>query len=371
MKTILHLFKSYKGNQSLLNDIVSSGNGGYRTIACFLGGVDDGSNEMRKFADVVIYLGNHREKIKWSNVKLIGNVVGLIDEEEVDLVVCHTWRLMTIGVLAKYVSNSKPKVVGIFHGVRTSAVTLSKKVFFKIVFLGMDKIVGVSDACVEDISAHFWSANRNKLVSIPNGIYCEPFQSAEPKNREDIFSKGCKNKFIFISVSRLSPVKNLERFILAFHELVQLQKKVAFVVVGAGPLEEKLRILVKEKGLCDYVFFMGFRSNVPELLKSADVFVIPSLREGLSRSLLEAMVSAKPVIASNIDSISEVVDDYMHGRLVNPESKQDILEALLFFVSCNNQELEAMGQSGKSRVLEKYTSRIMKEKYGVLFDSMI
>jgi len=371
VKTILHLFKVYKGNQSLLNDIVNSGGDGHRSIACFLGGDDDGFNNMYNSADMVVYLGGDRRKIKWSNIKIVKDLKKLIEDEGVDLVICHTWRPMAIGVLTKYLSKSRPKVVGIFHGVRTGAVTFSKKILFRIVFSGMDKIVGVSNACVEDIANYFWSVDKRKLVSIPNGIDCEPFLAVDPQNKEEVFTADCKNKFVFIAVSRLAAVKNLERFILAFHKLIQVNDKAVFVIVGAGPLEEKLKALVQKKELFNHVFFVGFKNNVPNLLKSADVFVMPSLREGLSRSLLEAMVSEKPVLASNIDSISEVVDDYVHGRLVNPEDVEDILGALLFVIGSDNKALKAMGLSAKKRVLEKYTSEIMQKNYFDLFSSML
>ena len=370
MKTILHILKVYKGDQPLLNDIFSAGGSAFRNIVCYLSGEDDGSNGATSIVDSIIYLGLKPAKVKWSNLQTIRAVTHIINREKVDIIDCQFWRTMPIGALAGVLSKRKPKVVGVFHGVRGERINLRKKLLFIATFQAMDKVVSVSDAGIIDIAKGFWGLDSEKLVPIPNGLDFALFIGTESGNKEQLFGSLMKDKRIFITVSRLAEKKNLLRLLIAIKAVLGQHNNLGLVIVGDGPEEKKLKAYVADNGLSQHVVFLGHRADIPLLMKSADVYAIPSLREGLPRTLLEAMASGCPVLASSINGIEEVVQAPEQGCLVNPEDLAAIKAALVDFMEKDDSELRAMGRAAKFYVTEKHDNTVMKKKYAELFSAL-
>jgi glycosyltransferase involved in cell wall biosynthesis len=129
-----------------------------------------------------------------------------------------------------------------------------------------------------------------------------------------------------------------------------------------------LEARVSECGLEDTIIFLGYRQDIPSLLKSADIYAIPSLREGLPRSLVEAMSVGKPVLASRINGQEEVVTDQVHGRLVDPYSIDDMAGGLSYFMGLDGEALRTMGEAAEAHVRADFNRDVMKAKYRLLFE---
>lgn len=370
MKTILHVFRNYSRDSSLFNNIVRSAAGDYRNIVCYLSGEDDGHNSMADIADAVIYLQLSKHAVTWRSPATVGRVRDLIDAQAVDLVDCHMWRSMPIGVLAAARSHRNPRVVGVFHGVK-SRISLRSKLLYYFTLRRMAKIVSVSEGGMADIQSLFWGVAPEKLMAIPNGLDFTRFSGVEAGNRSDLFGTGFDSKRVFITVSRLASKKNLERLLRAFSHVHSAYPNAGLVIVGDGVLRARLEEFVRDKGLTGSVAFLGFRDDIPNLLKSADIYAIPSLREGLPRSLLEAMAVGKPVLASRIHGHEEVVLDPAHGRLVDAADADDIAAAIEYFMRLTTAELAAQGEAASDHVRTHFNCELMKQKYRQLFDELL
>src|SRR5262249_39784461 len=163
----------------------------------------------------------------------------------------------------------------------------------------------------------------SQIEAIPNGI--TPQARREEVERGDLRRElGVGDRELCIlSVARLAADKGLASLVQAAEILRSGERNFRVVIAGDGPVRAELEQLARDRGVTDVVTFLGFREDVPELLHAADLVVLPSLREGLSISLLEAMAAGKPIIASSIGSHREVAaqaDMAMLGAPREPET---------------------------------------------------
>lgn len=139
------------------------------------------------------------------------------------------------------------------------------------------------------------------------------------------------------------------------------------LVAGRGEQLESLEEEARSLGIERNVRFLGFREDVPALLDAIDVFVLPSVSEGLPVSILEAMARGKAVVASNIGGIPEVVKDGMTGYLVPPSDPEALTAKILLFL--HHPQLAAdMGESGRKRVQEAFSLDKMVQEYQSLYE---
>src|SRR5204863_4900835 len=171
--------------------------------------------------------------------------------------------------------------------------------------------------------------------SIPNGISNRRFWS-EPERLELRRGLGViPGHLIFLVTGRLAAGSGLEYLIGATPALAtSLDRPFSVLVAGDGPLRASLERRARDKGVADRFSFLGFREDIDELLAASDIVVLPSLREGPSIELLEAMASAKPIIAISIGGNREVTRGNKAALLVPPANSAALAEAMCM-VSAN------------------------------------
>jgi len=147
-------------------------------------------------------------------------------------------------------------------------------------------------------------------------------------------------------IGRLEPVKGGADFIAAAAEILASTSKVKFVIAGAGSKKQNLQAQVHELGLETQVEFLGFVEDPAALLQQLDVYVLPSLDEGVPLSLLEAMAAGVPVVASRVGGVPEVIEAGVNGLLVPPRRPDLLAEAIK---SCLDNPLEAEQRAGRAK----------------------
>jgi len=164
------------------------------------------------------------------------------------------------------------------------------------------------------------------------------------------------------AVGSLYPVKGHIHLIRALPDILRACPRTLLLVVGRGELEQALKAEVAKWDLDSRVRFLGFRNDVPALLSLFDVFVLPSLSEGLSMALLEAMAAGKPVVATRVGGNSELVLDGDTGFLVDAESPESISDRVVAILR-DRQQAARMGDRGRRRVRDKFSFRAMVDHY--------
>jgi glycosyltransferase involved in cell wall biosynthesis len=152
------------------------------------------------------------------------------------------------------------------------------------------------------------------------------------------------------TVSRLDPVKGNSFFVKAIKEIRDKDRdvlnNVKFLFVGDGSEAHELGRLVHESQLDDHVIFAGARKDVVRMYAAIDIFVLASVMEGMGRVLLEAMVQSKPIVATRVGGIPDIVIGGITGILVPPRNPVELAEAIMSLIQ-NPEMVSHMGAEGK------------------------
>ena len=208
----------------------------------------------------------------------------------------------------------------------------------------------------------------DKITVIPNGIDL-PMTTELGWNDQLSLRQSLKVKpeaNMLLTVGRLSTSKGHVYLLDAIPKVLRVFPNTVFVIAGGGPLLRDLEKKAYEIGIAEYVRFLGFRTDIANLLSIADAFVLPSIWEGLPIALLEAMGSGLPVIATKVAGVDEVIIDTHNGLLVPPADPNALSDAIIQLLS-DNRLRERLGSAGEVLVKEKYTVEKMCRKYEALF----
>ncbi len=168
-------------------------------------------------------------------------------------------------------------------------------------------------------------------------------------------------------VAHLADHKGHQYLIQATKILKQQSPKIKTIIVGEGPLSLELNKQAKELNVEDIVFFLGFRKDIPKILSSLDLFVLSSYLEGMGSSILDAMASRLPVVATNVGGIPEVVIHGETGLLVPPRNPSALARAILMLYS-NKTLASRLGQKGYELVHRKFSAEAMADKVVRLYE---
>ena len=280
------------------------------------------------------------------NLRAFKQLRQLEKKEQFELVHCHTPMGGVLGrIVFGILGSKKTKIMYTAHGFH----------FFKgapiknwLSFYPVEKFLSKwTDLLItinkEDYERAKKAFHAKKVVYIP-GVGVDVDKIAKVKVDTEVKRKEIgidKDAILVLSVGELNLNKNHEIVIKALAKLQN--EKIHYVIAGAGELEEKLRKLSKELNIENQVHLLGFRSDVLELNKVCDIFVFPSIREGLSVSLMEAMASGKPVVCSNIRGNRDLVN-VNGGRLFETKDVKSVKSALQQLIQLSEEDLLEMGK---------------------------
>jgi glycosyltransferase involved in cell wall biosynthesis len=221
--------------------------------------------------------------------------------------------------------------------------------------------VVVNSSAVGDDMAGRKSGSRGQIEVLPNCIDLEEFEpklSAGEIRRE----LGLSPRSILIgTLGNLRPEKDLETFLLAARRILDANPSAEFLVIGDGPAANKLKALAGDLRLSESVRFLGERPDVPDLLAALDILVMTSYTESFPNAILEAMAVGKPVVATNVGGIPEVVEEGQTGFLVSPRDPKALADRVISLCRDSARRLQ-MGRAARARVENNYTVQAVATK---------
>lgn len=198
---------------------------------------------------------------------------------------------------------------------------------------------------------------RRKIVLAHYGLDMESINissSDAPGRIRQEFS--LQESFVICTIGRLDEGKGHIYLFQAARELIKVNDKVKFLLVGEGPLRNYLEELAREIGIQNYVMFAGFRHDVPDILAACDIVVHPTLTEVLSQVMVETKAMGKPLIISDVCGVSDVIKNHDNGIIIPPKNPQAIYDAVLYLMN-NPEYAKKMGQKGQDEVRKEFDAK--------------
>lgn len=283
-----------------------------------------------------------------------------------DLIHTHLLPAQYWTILAKIISNNKTPIVTTEHS--TNNKRRGKKLFKitdKFIYDKYDKIICISQATKRNLDE--WLPNLSaKSTVIYNGINLDKFKMAKPYSTNELL-KGVtidENIKLILMTGRLDIPKDHNTLIKA---ISLLPNEFHLVLVGRGRLKNKMMSLSKELEISHRVHFLGYRSDVERIMKSVDVYVQSSHWEGFGIAALEAMASGVPVIASDVDGLTEVVKD---GGLLFPKGDYIALAKRIKDIFDSEEKYNHIANKCKLKS-ERFSIEKMVDEYLKTYEELI
>ena len=299
--------------------------------------------------------------------RFFGKVARLLTDEHPDILHTHLPRADLAGAFARLLNPSLVWVCSV-HGIYSNDWSGRWSLpLFDLLWRRADAMICISHAVQDWLIKRGMSRGKARVVHY--GIEPERFAGPTVDFRQ---AWGLNGRAVVGSIGRLEPGKNHECLISAMVEICKAVPNALLLIAGHDPwgYGKNLHRLVENLGLEDSVRLIGFQSDVVSFLHALDVFAFASNSEGFGQVLVEAMAAGKPVVASEIPPLTEIVVEGESGLLVergNPMAFAEALTRLLI----DPLERERMGMRGGERVRECFTAERMSQETILLYDELL
>jgi glycosyltransferase involved in cell wall biosynthesis len=226
-----------------------------------------------------------------------------------------------------------------------------------------DKLIAVSEQ-VRQLAVEEEGIQPERIIVIPNGVEVPDPPADKTTARDSLRGELALSPDapLLLTVGRLTEQKGHRYLLEAAPAVLAQYSDAVFAFAGEGPLRDELAMQAEELGITQAVRFLGLRRDVPQLLCGADVFVLPSLWEGMSMALLEAMSEGAAVVASDVEGINDLMADGCEGLVVPPADPQALAQAILRLLKDADLR-KRLGKAARGRVKRDFSVEAMCEKY--------
>jgi glycosyltransferase involved in cell wall biosynthesis len=323
------------------------------------------SKELPNLSEVVII-----PKKSGFDLIYLKRLVRLVRERNIDIIHSHLFGPNLFGFLAAKLT--RRKIIQTIHG-RDCLATRKRIVTYKHMSPWVDRIVTVSELLEQEFRNKV-RKNRIKLTTIHNGINLARFATPIDKEKKLKLLELPTNSTIIGAVGNVKPVKGYDVLIESFRILqTKVPNSVLLITGEIFPKHETYKIyldsLIRQYKLEDKVFYLGYRSDVAEILKLFDVYVMSSRSEGLSVSLLEAMAAERPVVATDVGLNRHVIRDGVNGLVVPSENPKALAEALSKTLIYPDMA-KTLGQKAIETVRDRFSDDVMGRRYQELYNEI-
>lgn len=205
---------------------------------------------------------------------------------------------------------------------------------------------------------------QSQVRLIPNGVDIAEVEAAERALTAD------EERFTIGYIGRLVPLKNVATLLRAMQQVAAQYPCVLLKIIGEGPERQSLERLAEHLGILDNILFLGFRDDAVRFLKTCNLFVLPSLSEGIPRCVMEAMAAHVPVIASDIPGNRNLVIHESTGMLFPPTDHYELATQICDSIQ-NPEMAQEMASNAYQLVNSKFSNRAMAASYTLLYQQLV
>ncbi len=260
-----------------------------------------------------------------------------------DILAFNTPRIILLGTLASRLASVKARII-----FRRVNFPLRRNFYTKLKYTwGIDCIVAISESI--RLQLQLSGIPPSRIKTIYEGMDLSPYP-----RRTKLIDHRSDVPVVVGTVAHLSREKGINYLVEAAAMIPDVHKRLRFVIAGNGVCRRELEDQAREQKLQDVFHFAGFHPDISPYMKSFDIFVLPSLSEGLSSAILEAMAASLPIVATAVGGIPELITDGDNGLLVAPADPAALAQAIQRLAE-NPHESLRMGQRGRLRMEERFT----------------
>lgn len=286
----------------------------------------------------------------------------LVDAHEIDVLHCHGYREDLYAVAAR--TRAKKVTTNHLWKRTTPALRFYARVDSWLA-RRFDRVVAVSLEILRELEAKGFKAPQ--LTSIPNGVDIARYA---PTGKQPAGApRGAAPRTVLAAIGSLTEEKGHDHLLGAVARLGS-DRGITLLIVGDGPRRERLQKLATDLGVADDVRFLGRRNDIPDILAGTDIFVLPSLNEGLPIALLEAMACERACVATDVGDVGRAIETGVTGVLVRSADVEALASALERLVA--DPELRRrLGRAARQRAVERFSAERMTEAYCALYDELL
>jgi len=309
-----------------------------------------------------------------TDLKALFTLFKILRKERPDIVHTHTSKAGFLGRFASFLARV-PIIIHtphghVFHSYFGPTLTKIFVIAEKISSLITDKIITLTNR-ERDEHIERRIAPLNKFITIHSGVDLDRFMNLNIDIKKKKKELNIPQDFYVIgTVGRLVPIKGHKYLVSAAEMIIKEFPKTVFVIVGDGFLKPILERHAEALGIRKNIIFTGWRKDVPEILYLFDILVFPSLNEGMGRVMIEGMSLGKPIVASNVGGIRDLIEDGKNGLLVPPRDSNALRKAISRLIR-NKKLAEGLGKIGKMEVYPDFDASTMVKKIDNLYESLL
>jgi len=333
-------------------------------FVCSLSDKGEIGKEIEDYGIEVIPLNKLKHRFDWSIVK---DIYKLIKTRNVKIVRTHQYHANLYGRLAAWLAKV-PCIVASVHNVYTIDRKFHRRLINNFLARCTDTVVAVSEAVKKDVLTYD-GLSEDRLRVIYNGIDTDRFLNL---NGSLIRSKlGISSGAPVVgTVGRLTLQKGQKYLIDAVSALREKIPQILLLIVGDGPMRGEIENHIRALGVDKNTILLGTRRDIPQLLSAMDIFVLPSIWEGLGTALIEAMAAGKAIIATDIPPVREIINTEKIGILVPVRNSAAIASSIELLLG-NKSFAGTLGNNAQERAYSDFNITTTVDKYTNLYEDIL
>ncbi len=306
--------------------------------------------------DLTFYYLDANERKRWWDLCNYKKLASFIKQGQYDIVQANAGDTLKYASLSKKIFSWNAKLV--FRNANKISFFLTSNVKKKLnawLMKEVDFVASVSDECTEDFKKMFPNF-KDQIASLPIGVNLQTHKHYNSLQEIGIEGKGP----FLLHVAGFMPEKNHKGLIRIFSSLLEAIPDAKLLLIGEGKLKAEIEAFVKEMNIENNVYFLGRRSDVLQIMACCDVFVLPSLIEGLPGVILESFVNKLPVVAYDVGGIKEIMINNKTGWLIDKGDEESFGEAIKIVLTRLNEDIV---ENARYLATAKYSNEIISKSF--------
>jgi glycosyltransferase involved in cell wall biosynthesis len=306
-------------------------------------------------------------------ISIVQQLVGYFRQHDIDILHTHKYKDNILGAVSSVYHGISRRVRTIhgfpepFNGLPALRMSVYQLIDSLINRAFADHILAVS----LDLRQHLIKRLGTEKVScVHNAIDIDQIRRRVRRTDLEKELGLTRDDFVIGTMGRLTPVKGMDCFLRAARMIKGKGRDVKFIIAGDGPLNGSLQALARECKVEKDVLFLGHRTDAYDLLGLMHLFVLPSLSEGIPMVLLEALALARPVVATRVGGIPEVIEHGVSGLLIAPGREAEIAQSCLGLMD-NYEFARGLGRAGRRRVEEHFSASAMAAEVAQVYRALV